>query len=294
MGGHVSNEQREIIGTTTQILSVLSLCGSVFIVICYLKFRDLRNFAFKLVCFMSICDMCSSVAKLLGNPGGDDPITQTALCTFQALLLSFFELGSILWSAAIAFTLHMALLRRMPSFQSNVIGQQMYKYHVIIWTFVAVEVLLPLTQQAYGNTVGWCWIKNEKDVYHWRLIQFYIPLWIAVFYCMFVYIKVFFRLKESRDAGSSRLMTRIMYYPLVLVVCFGPATIHRLFEFFTQKTSFTLAMFHAVFSSVFGLSNAIVYGLTPVVRERVRDNLCCYSTNGSSLDDDPDNDVADV
>ena len=42
---------------------------------------------------------------------------------------------------------------------------------------------------------------------------------------------VFFPISAG-DVGSAKLMTRIMYYPLVLVVCFLPASINRVVEVF--------------------------------------------------------------
>jgi hypothetical protein len=198
----------------------------------------------------------------------------------------------------------MALLKKKRNFQSNNIGKQMYKYHLFNWGLSLILTVLPAFFDAYGDTGGWCWITRQNT--GWRMVQFYIPLWLVVGYCTYVYINVYRRLKESRDVGSAKLMTRIMYYPLVLVVCFLPASINRVVEVFlmpqlnsdnpSQRLNtyiFIMTLLHVFFTSLFGVSNAIVYGLTPVVRERVREKLCC-GDDGSTLVEDEEPDEGEI
>jgi hypothetical protein len=54
--------------------SCLSLLGSLFILICFVGFTELRTFAFKLVALMSLADFFNSVALLIGPMKHEDGV----------------------------------------------------------------------------------------------------------------------------------------------------------------------------------------------------------------------------
>lgn len=251
--------------------SVFSLFGCLFIIVCYIKFTELRSFAFTLVFYMSCSDFFASISKMLNSGGMADSST----CVFQAVSISFFELVSILWAASIAFTLHKAYLQGNPVFGGAEVEQFSKKYHLVIWGSAAVLTLLPLTTDSYGETsTGWCWIKNETgtDMF-WRYIQFYLILWFAWGYSFFVYINVLRKMQSDMEGTGSDglgIMRRIIFYPIVLVVCWFPASINRLVELFTGGESpYWLTVMHVLFVGLYGLGNSIVYGLTPAVKKKI-------------------------
>lgn len=251
--------------------SVFSIIGCLFIIVCYLKFTELRSFAFNLVFYMSCSDLFASIAKSLGNGAQ----TNSSTCVFQGVFMSFFELVSVLWAASIAFTLHKAYLQGNPSFAGAEVAQFASKYHMIIWGTAAVLTLLPLTTGSYGETAtGWCWIKNETGVdMFWRYVQFYLILWAVWGYSFYVYINVLRKMQSDME-GTGRdglgVMRRIMFYPIVLVVCWFPASLNRLVELFTGGASpYWLSVLHVLFAGVYGLGNSIVYGLTPAVKKKI-------------------------
>jgi hypothetical protein len=249
--------------------SSLSILGSCFIIGCYVAFKPLRNFAFNLVCMLSVCDFFFSVGNFLGDTGGSNTWigSHTALCTFQSLMIAYFQLASVMWASSLAFTLHMAFLKELKSFQPSEIGYYLKYYHCVCWAFPLVQTLLPLTTQAYGDTGGWCWLQSGTG---WRYVQFYIVLWAAVAYNTYVYVSVYKKL--SLAAGkSNKMINRIKFYPLVLVVCWTFATIDTLVETFTGGAFILwLQGLHIFFSTSQGAANAIVYGLTPAVQKHIQ------------------------
>ena len=84
----------------TLIESSISLVGSLLIISSYLRFKRLRKFSLQLVFWLSVSDVGNSISYFIGNPGED-----SNLCTVQAMLMSMFELSSVLWTTVIAFTL---------------------------------------------------------------------------------------------------------------------------------------------------------------------------------------------
>jgi len=99
-------------------VSILSFLGSIFIVVTYIRFRRLRSFAFKLVTFLSISDFIFYSGKLLSLVEVSSANIQT-LCNLQGLMINFGELASILWSAAIAFTLYSTVLKGKRNFEEE-------------------------------------------------------------------------------------------------------------------------------------------------------------------------------
>lgn len=219
---------------------------------------------------------------MLGDAGGNDTYigSSSGLCNLQALLLSYFGLASMMWSVSIAFTLHMAFLRDAPGWSSNEVHLKNRKYQVLCFGLPCVLTLLPLFSSSYGDTGGWCWIHDDDSIsIVWRFLQFYIPLWAAISYNIFVYTKVHRKIKAIQQldpSSNTTMMSRMKYYPLVLIICFTPGTINILFEL-SGKSSFGLNILHAIFAASQGMMNAVVYGLTPAVYERVSET-CVFRT----------------
>lgn len=115
----LDDDQVELISDISVAISVFSCIGSAFIVFCYLYFKHLRTFAFKLVFILSCNDFFNQVGDFL-LPSSKEldrmesgEMDVTGLCYVQAYTESFFELSSVLWTTAIAAHLYMSVFRRM-------------------------------------------------------------------------------------------------------------------------------------------------------------------------------------
>ncbi|KAL6968858.1 hypothetical protein U1Q18_049650 [Sarracenia purpurea var. burkii] len=64
--GNLTARDRRILTTVNSGASSLSLVGSGFIVLCYLCFKELRKFSFKLVFFLAFSDMLYSFFSIVG------------------------------------------------------------------------------------------------------------------------------------------------------------------------------------------------------------------------------------
>jgi hypothetical protein len=191
-----------------------------------------------------------------------------------------FELSSILWTSAIAYTLFRLIVKKKDS------NELMNKFYVVCFGIPFLFCLLPLTTDSYGNTVGWCWIDpedNEAAGQTWRLLLFYLPLWSAIGFNAYVYYIVSRAIGElfgrSKSAGGTaisrweippkyeKLIRRLRMYPLILVFCWFFATINRVQNLFAPgDPSFALFFVTALFRGMQGMLNALVYGFNPLVR----------------------------
>ncbi|KRX04593.1 hypothetical protein PPERSA_04408 [Pseudocohnilembus persalinus] len=110
-----------------QILTqIISLVGSIFVILTYIIFKSLRTFAFKLVCFLSFSDFLICISFLSGMLLYSDNFQQpdkqqqnqiyqydqeqnSVLCKATGFLLNFGYLSSFLWTSVIAYSMHNSL-----------------------------------------------------------------------------------------------------------------------------------------------------------------------------------------
>eukprot|EP00823_Brevimastigomonas_motovehiculus_P003477 TRINITY_DN2126_c0_g1_i2.p1 TRINITY_DN2126_c0_g1~~TRINITY_DN2126_c0_g1_i2.p1 ORF type:complete len:235 (+),score=35.13 TRINITY_DN2126_c0_g1_i2:68-772(+) len=205
--------------------SLLSVLGCLFVIFCHWKFKQLRTFANHLLFFVSISHCLSSIGDILHS---DSTGTSNAACVTQELLLSFFQISTVFWSAMIAFTLNAVLLRELFSWNAININSKLVYMHSICWIYCTVFTILPFSTSSYGliDDTDTCWIKNSRTIDHaWRFIQFYIPLWLSMFFSIYVFVSVWRKLKRL-DANSFLLVEKnsvvasLHYYPLTLAVTF--------------------------------------------------------------------------
>lgn len=276
-----TQEQASTLEIINIIVSVFSILGSTFVMSCYFRFTDLRNFAFYLVFNVALSDFFYSIGFFLGDAGGNDETHLGAtdgLCTLQSVLISYFGLTSLFWSASIAYTLHQGFLRETPSFKPNEIEQHRCKFMGVCWCIPILFTILPFTTDSYGDTGGWCWIMSIEEKHTiWRFVQFYVMNWIAVAYNIFVFynlrkkiLSIEASMETPAQGSGSKMVSRLKMYPMVLIICHSVGTIVAFYELANGgDLHFGLNLVQVIFSSSLGFVNALVYGLTPEIKERV-------------------------
>merc|ERR1719453_663681 len=286
-------------------VSALSSTGSCLVIWSYFYFQKLQKFAFKLVVMLAVSDLGSGIGYFIGSPPNG------VLCTFQAMLLHYFQISSFLWTTVIAFVLERTVCRQ----QGLAIQEKRMYLHLYAWGVPLVLVLLPFTTAhlmphglAYSNTFeewsdkdygAWCWIgADDKGIgTMWRFLTFYVPLWLAMGYNLWSYNKVITTLKitlRNQNGGEEtpehrqkmKIVRRLRWYPALLLVCWLPGTVNRIHNAAAPGSPvFWLYILHATFSSAQGLGNSMVYGLNKGVQAAWRekfpasaaclDRLCC-------------------
>lgn len=263
------------------VTSLISFLGSLFIMLVYTQHRavkELRTFAFRLVFFTAVADFFLSIGGMLGDAGGSETTyfgATPGLCLFQAWLISYFQLASLIWSVSIAFTLHQGFLKRNPDFGPKEVEKHAKWYHLIAWGWPLIMSLLPFATDSYGDEGGYCWIQSHPDHVPWRFAQFYIPLSIAIIYNGYVYFNVWRTFKQHESANDDKarrqMVARLKFYPLVLVICHLVGLVVTIDEAATSvdREDFALTMVYLIFSSLQGFFDAVVYGLTPDIQNKI-------------------------
>lgn len=193
----------------------------------FLSARNLReSFAFQLVFGLSCAELGNSLW-----PWFFMPTAGTAACTCQAVALQFFSFASILWSAAIAWTLNAATQMGsaggggggggLGMMRGSVVsggggggGGDIRRFHAIIWSISAVLVVLPWAGGVLGPAGAWCWIDGRKGrkAQVFRLVCFYLPLWGIIAFEVVVYYRVIKRLMAvTRLAAATKAVREDMW-----------------------------------------------------------------------------------
>ncbi|CAN6198421.1 unnamed protein product [Urochloa humidicola] len=245
--------------------AALSLVGSSFIVLCYLLFRELRKFSFKLVFYLAVSDMFCSLFTILGGP------SNAFYCFAHDYSSHFFCLASFLWTTSIAFTLHRTVVKHKTDVEE--FGSI---FHLYVWG------------SDNGRPGSWCWIQQGSMAKVLHLITFYLPLWGAILYNGFTYYEVNCMLNnatwmaavisdrsnQSDIRAGKKAFNRWGYYPLILIGSWAFATINRFYDFTSPGHKiFWLSFLDVGFAGLMGLFNSIAYGLNSSVRRAISERI---------------------
>lgn len=247
--------------------ATLSVLGACMIMASFVYFKRTRNPSTTYIFCMATSDCGSSLAFFFTN-------TNAAWCATQGIVMTFFQLSGILWTAVIArFMYKMIVLRSSPQEAFS-----LWQSCAFVYTISLTAALLPLTTKSYGSSGAWCWIEEESrglDIVllqsagiWWRMFCFYFPLWITVGHNGYVYHQIAERLKNISSAsgeGSSLrsdmegLVRKLKFYPLILAFCYIPATLLRVYHFITGANIYSFVILAGITQNLIGFLDFCVY-----------------------------------
>lgn len=100
--------------------SFFSIIGSVFILCLFIKYRQLQNFAFKMIAYLSLSDLIISIGKIITVfrfEEVEDQDDDDFLCYLQAFLINYGGLASVLWTACISFAMKKSVISGITDIQ---------------------------------------------------------------------------------------------------------------------------------------------------------------------------------
>ncbi|XP_010693024.2 G-protein coupled receptor 1 isoform X1 [Beta vulgaris subsp. vulgaris] len=275
--GSLSGSDRQILATVNTVASSLSLLGSGFIVLCYLLFKDLRKFSFKLVFYLALSDLLCSFFNIIGDP------STGFFCYAQGYSTHFFCVASFLWTTTIAFTLHRTVVQHKAD-----VEDLEPVFHLYVWGTSLVMTIMRSIGNHHAHIRAWCWAQTGRSGKLVHFVTFYAPLWGAILYNGFTYLQVIRMLKNATRmaAGMSdraqqsdarpdmRALNRWGYYPLILIGSWAFATINRIHDLIEPGHKiFWLSFLDVGTAALMGLFNSIAYGLNASVRRAICERL---------------------
>lgn len=298
------------------IAAILSLLGSLFIIICYIsltylvkikpkeeieennkeinnqnnntnnkenndceksatnksqdknKYKGLKmGYGHNLIFYLAISDFFLSIASFVKSSGFDSGIISST-CVFQGIMINFTELNSICWTSIIALSVYLSTKKNAI----QLIEKFYIFYFLFAYGFPLLLTILPLFSNSYGPAGAWCWMntKNHENVsaWIWSLI-IYIFIWGNIIFNIIAIIKSLryfkirtFEVEEKNNEEADFLKNFcivLKFFPIILVICWLPATINRIYLFASHKENTGLYATQAFFSNLTGFLNCTVY-----------------------------------
>jgi len=252
----LTESQKDTLVLCSFLFSLLSLISSLTVIMYYMWFKHLRKFAFKLVALTALSDSIRCVGNLMGSPA-DGPLCQT-----QGFLKTFGGVASFFWVGCMAFTIQLICTSDVKNPECLLL-----RYHYVTWTMASFSAFLPLGLSSYTALSSWCWISGDSEGSILRWTSFYGILWFFFIWICYVYISLWWHLKDLPDKSNvPGMVYRLWIYPLVLLICYGPASIRRVWNI-VGDPPYSLAVVHVCFASLHGFVNAIAYGRNSDIRD---------------------------
>uniref|UniRef100_A0A0D3GDV6 G-protein coupled receptors family 2 profile 2 domain-containing protein n=1 Tax=Oryza barthii TaxID=65489 RepID=A0A0D3GDV6_9ORYZ len=256
---------RDVLDAVGTSAAALSLAGSSFIVLCYLLFRELRKFSFKLVYFLAVSDMFCSLFTIMGGP------SNAFYCFAHDYSAHFFCVASFLWTTTIAFTLHRTVVKHKTDVEE--FGSI---FHLYVWgTSLATTVLRSIGSD-YGRPGTWCLALGNllSSIVGCHSLQ-----WVnrMINNATRMAVGISDRSIQSDMRADKKAFNRWGYYPLILIGSWAFATINRVHDFANPGHKiFWLSILDVGFAGLMGLFNSIAYGLNSSVRRAIAERLDMY------------------
>ncbi|CAN1151021.1 G-protein coupled receptor 1 [Linum perenne] len=274
--GNLTGHDRRLLRNINAGASSFSFLGSSFIVLCYILFRDLRKFSFKLVFYLAISDMLCSFFSIVGDP------STGFFCYAQGYSTHFFCVASFLWTTTIAFTLHRTVVKHKTD-----VEDLEAMFHLFVWgTSLVMTVIRSIGNDHRHLGGAWCSTQTGRTKKAIHFITFYVPLWGAILYNGFTYFQVIRMLNNATrmavgilDRASDgrpdmNALNRWGYYPLILIGSWAFGTINVIHDFIEPGHQiFWLSVLDVGTAALMGLFNSIAYGLNSSVRRAISERL---------------------
>lgn len=159
----------------TTITSVLSLFGTVFIVISFFIWNDIRTTSRRILVYISIADFFTCVATIAAATnfwlsGSENP----RVCLVQSVIGTLSVLCSFFWTVSMAVYLYITVCMK----NLRLAERLMYVFHVCSWGIPLLIVSLAALLKKLGDngnkvSAGWCWVSinlNWSDQVLWMLL----------------------------------------------------------------------------------------------------------------------------
>lgn len=191
-----------------------------------------------------------------------------AACIAQGVFINFSELSSICWTTIIAYSIFLST----KSTGINLIPKYYLYFFIFSYGLPMLLTVIPLFFNGYGPAGAWCWLNTKNLENHaawvWSLI-IYIFNWINIAFNIYAvsksisYFKIrTFEVKEDNLEEANFLKNFcivLKFFPIILIVCWLPATVNRIYLFISGNENTFLYSIHALFSNLTGFLNCIVY-----------------------------------
>jgi len=138
--------------------------------------------------------------------------------------------------------------------------QQYQRTFHVIWIIAFVAALIPIATNYQTNTGGWCYIDGSRSGGVW--MQFFCDYFWCILTWVFSVVLYFKMFRSHQSLDESSIIAQVKFYPMVFFVCWLFAVIRRTVSAVGINPPLSLICIQIVCTNLYGLCNAVVWGLT--------------------------------
>ena len=199
------------------IVCVLSILGSLAIIVTYALVKEVRSKTRELLVHISLMDITYTMANFIGmmipyrkhlqdgdnstSHNNKDYNTYQSICEAQAFFAIYGTIGSVLWTLALAVYLYYRIVSRDPTVTKRLL-MVLYVICYMMPLYVSLWLLLD-HHMGYPHDVssgaGWCSLKNKKGSDR-SLVQFMtydIWIWLGIIVLVPLYLVIHVHIKQQ-------------------------------------------------------------------------------------------------
>ena len=278
------------LATDQIIVGVVSIAGSLVIILTYILFPNLRKLRYvELVFYVAINDLVASIGLALGPVPND-----SFACWFQALSSDINYVSAAFWTTVILYQIYLVVIER------GTVLKNMTYIHLFCWGWPVVLSLLPLSTSTYNNPDDesvWCFVADRRGSPEWTelfwiIFSFFFWIWLTMVVNLVQIILIVLKLRNMNVVTSvvKSTVRKLIYYPLITLLCWTLNTVSNMYLISTNSSLSGVSASWGMVSDLGillalsqGIFNAFVFvGMNTIVREhwaelfhRIFQFFCC-------------------
>jgi len=238
--------------------SVLSLLGSIAIIINYIFYANKSQHLYKLIFFLSLADVGGSLSiatsqVLLFLHSYDGLAYGVITCKVFRALINFFFVSSFFWTSGIALHIWVSALQKAQI--------PMYWFHMVCWGIPAIMtvLLVSLGMITHSSSDEWC---SNTTMGHW--LFWYGPLLFSFAFNAIAYALIILHYRgTSKDKRmKNKIKLRVTLYLFVFFICWIWDLVNFTINQVHPPSPIWLSMLTSTFMPLQGFLNFLVYGVS--------------------------------
>lgn len=228
---------------------ILSFGSCAYIVGLFIRNRNI-DYEGQLICGLMIFDSLLNLVNIF--PGVYSGYEN--LCFAQGALIQIFSLSGIIWTGLIS-TVFLINCKSGRPVEISIIGA-----FIVVLVCTALTAFIPMIKDGIGlyvPTGSWCWY--PKAFVGERFGGFYGIVWAIILWnCIACYwsYKLY-----NQNRRENRYFKKLIYYPIILFICYTPLTISRILENSLETIPIAYSIWSSIIIRMLGFCNAIAYGV---------------------------------
>ena len=220
------------------IVCVLSILGSLAIIVTYALVKEVRSKARELLVHISLMDITYTMANFIGliipyrkhlhDDNGDNSTSYSnedhriyqSICEVQAFFAIYGTIGSVLWTLALAVYLYYRIVSRDPTVTKRLL-MVLYVICYMMPLYVSLWLLLD-HHMGYPHSAlsgaGWCSLRNDGKDSEQSLVTFMtydIWIWLGIIVLVPLYLVIHVHIRQQVSIDFSYFTVAIhlsIYY----------------------------------------------------------------------------------